>query len=78
MKLTDDLDLSGNSNTGNNLASGYMSRLTVLLECHKADPVDALELRTNDVVAEAEGSRNSFVDYREYVGCVIKGALFSG
>ena len=53
------------------MASGYVSRLTVLLECHKADPVDALELRTNDVVEEAEGNRNPFVDYREYVGCVF-------
>lgn len=60
------------------MASGYLSRLTVLLEGHKADPVDALELRTNDVVAEAEGNRNLFVGYREYVGCVFKGALFSG
>ena len=70
--------ISALSNTGNKMASGYMSRLTVLLECHKADPVDALELRTNDVVEEAEGNRNPFVDYREYVGCVFECALFSG
>ena len=77
-KLTDELDFSGNSNTGNKMASGYMGRLSVLLQWHKAHPVNALELRTNDVVAEAEGNRNPFVDHRKYVGCVFKGALISG
>ena len=60
------------------MASAYTGRLTLLLQCHKAHTVDALELRTHDVVAEAEGNWNPFVDHREYVGSVFKGALISG
>jgi endonuclease I len=78
LELTDDLDLIGNSNTGSNMATGYMGRLSVLLRWHKADPVDALEQRRNDVVADAQGNRNPFIDHPEYVGYVFENGLDEG
>ena len=78
LELTDDLELIANSNTGSNMNTGYMGRRSVLLEWHKADPVDAAEQRRNDVVAEAQGNRNPFVDHPEYVDFVFGDGLSGG
>ena len=78
LELTDELELIANSNTGSNMNTGYMGRLSVLLDWHKADPVDAVEQRRNDVVAEAQGNRNPFVDHPEYVDFVFGDGLSGG
>lgn len=39
----------------------------VLRQWHKSDPVDATERARNDKVAQAQGSRNPFIDHPEFV-----------
>ena len=43
-----------------------MGRLSVLLEWHESDPVDNLERRRNNVIAEAQVNRNPFVEQPDY------------
>ena len=50
-----------------------MGRLSVLLQWHLADPVDAAELARNDVIESFQGNRNPFVDHPEWVACVFQG-----
>ena len=78
LELTDDLSLIGDSNTGSNSATGYMGRLSVLLEWHEADPVDDAERARNDSVANAQGNRNPFVDNPDYVAYVFSEDGLSG
>ena len=66
LELTDDLALIASSNTGRNELFGYMGLLSVLVEWHKSDPVDALEQARNDAVEAAQGNRNPFIDRPEY------------
>ncbi len=60
----------------------YMGYLSVLLQWHLEDPVDAAEMARNDVVESFQGNRNPFVDHPEWVACVFQGACsgiaFSG
>ena len=42
---TDDLQLIDGSNTGRNEATGYMGMRSVLLDWHRQDPVDPVELQ---------------------------------
>jgi endonuclease I len=44
-----------------------MGKLSVLLEWHKLDPVDAFEVKRNEVIFNAQGNRNPFIDKPEYV-----------
>lgn len=69
--LTD--DVSQVVETGVNAASGYMARLSVLLAWHEEDPVDAVEMARNDVIASYQGNRNPFIDHPEWVACVFEG-----
>jgi uncharacterized repeat protein (TIGR02543 family) len=39
-----------------------MSRISLLLEWHNADPVDAFETQRNDIIFEWQGNRNPFID----------------
>ena len=71
--LTDNQTLIGNSNTGSNESVAYMGMLTVLLQWHLDDPVDALEMQHNDVVYSFQGNRNPFVDHPEWVDCLFNG-----
>jgi endonuclease I len=70
--LTDDRNLMDQSNTGNNEAVGYMGLLSVLLQWHKEDPVDAVEIRHHDTVAAFQGNRNPFIDHPEWAACVFE------
>lgn len=61
------------SNTSQNQSVAYMGMLSVLLEWHAADPVDAREQERNDVVASYQGNRNPFVDHPEWAVCIFTG-----
>lgn len=76
--LTDDAALIAASNTGNNEAVGYMGLLSDLLQWHAQDPVDARELRRNDVVFSYQGNRNPFIDHPEWVACVFSNSCTPG
>ena len=70
--LTDDENLIAASNTGNNESIAYMGILSVLLQWHTEDPVDAYELARNDTVFAFQGNRNPFIDHPEWVGLVYE------
>jgi endonuclease I len=70
--LTDDLQLIDSSNTGNNEAVAYMGMLSVLLEWHRQDPVDLIELQHHEAVASFQGNRNPFIDHPEWAACVFE------
>jgi endonuclease I len=71
--LTDDLQLIDNSRTGKNEAMGYMGRLSVLLDWHRQDPVDLVEMQHHETVASFQGNRNPFIDHPEWSSCVFEG-----
>lgn len=74
LRLTDSTSLIDSSNTGNNESVGYMGILSVLLQWHIQDPVDADEMQRNDVVMNFQGNRNPFVDHPEWAACLFQGA----
>jgi endonuclease I len=76
--LTDDLQLIDGSNTGQNEATGYMGLLSVLLDWHRQDPVDPVELQHHETVASFQGNRNPFIDHPEWVSCVFEGQCSVG
>ena len=71
--LTDDEQLIDSSRTGQNEPTGYMGMLSVLLEWHRQDPVDAVETRHHETVASFQGNRNPFIDHPEWAACVFEG-----
>ena len=71
--LTDDLQLIDNSRTGKNEAVAYMGMLSKLLEWHRQDPVDLVEVQHHEVVASFQGNRNPFIDHPEWAFCVFEG-----
>ena len=76
--LTDNETLIDNSNTGNNESVAYMGMLSVLLQWHLDDPVDARELARNDVIYSFQGNRNPFVDHPEWVDCLFNNSCAPG
>ncbi len=50
-----------------------MGQLTLLLKWHKEDPVDDFERNRNEVIYEAQGNRNPFIDKPEYVHLIWEG-----
>jgi len=70
--LTDDLDLIESSVTGKNESTAYMGMLSVLLQWHKQDPVDAVEILHHETVATFQGKRNPFIDHPEWASCVFE------
>lgn len=70
--LTDDLQLIENSFTGKNESTAYMGMLSVLLEWHKQDPVDLVEIQHHETVASFQGNRNPFIDHPEWASCVFE------
>ena len=71
--LTDNLQLIDDSRTGKNEATGYMGMLSVLLDWHRLDPVDLVEMQHHEAVASFQGNRNPFIDHPEWVSCVFEG-----
>lgn len=71
--LTDDRMLIDGSNTGNNEPTAYMGMLSVLLQWHREDPVDPIEIQHHEAVASFQGNRNPFIDHPEWVACVFEG-----
>ncbi len=78
MILTDNESLIAASNTGANESVAYMGMLTVLLQWHQQDPVDAKEMSRNDVVFSFQGNRNPFIDHPEWVECIWNNVCGSG
>lgn len=76
--LTDDPALINQSATGSNLAVAHMGKLSVLLQWHAQDPVDAKEFARNNAVFAAQGNRNPFIDNPGWVDCVYLGTCASG
>lgn len=72
--LTDNLSLIYGSQTGNNESVAYMGLLSVLLQWHAADPVDAKEMNRNNQVFSYQGNRNPFIDHPEWVDCLFGGS----
>jgi len=70
--LTDDLQLIDNSRTGKNEPTGYMGMRSVLLDWHRQDPVDLVEIQHHEAVASFQGNRNPFIDHPEWVSCVFE------
>ncbi|MDH5382985.1 MAG: endonuclease [Cyclobacteriaceae bacterium] len=59
-----DLELSDEVNTA---PAPLHGKLTILLEWHESDPVDAWERRRNDIIFEQfQGNRNPFIDHPEF------------
>ncbi|TQV73830.1 PKD domain-containing protein [Aliikangiella marina] len=70
--LTDNRVLIDSSRTGSNNSVGYMGLKSTLIAWHKADPVDDIERRRNDIVFGFQGNRNPFIDRPEFVSCVFE------
>jgi len=71
LELTDDLALINGSNTGSNESLAYMGILSELVRWHQEDPVDAIEMRRNDVVYGFQGNRNPFIDNPAWADCLF-------
>jgi PKD repeat protein/endonuclease I len=76
--LTDNLAQIEASNTGANLGTAYMGLLSVVLQWHLDDPVDAKEQARNDAVYAYQGNRNPFIDHPEWVACLFLGSCGGG
>ena len=59
-----DLELNDLLNNG---SRPYHGKLSVLLEWHELDPVDAFEMNRNNVIEQIQGNRNPFIDHPEWV-----------
>lgn len=70
LRLTDTASQITQS-TGN-ASVAYMGLLSVLLQWHAADPVDAAEQLRNDVIQSYQGNRNPFVDNPQWVACIYQ------
>lgn len=64
-----DLELNELLNNGSN---PYHGKLSVLLEWHEMDPVDAFEMNRNNVIEQWQGNRNPFIDHPEWVKSIWK------
>jgi len=59
-----DLELNDKVNNG---STPYHGKLSILLEWHEQDPVDAFEQNRNETIQELQGNRNPFIDHPEWV-----------
>jgi endonuclease I len=59
-----DLELNNNVNNG---SAPYHGKMSVLLQWNEEDPVDAIEIRRNNIIFEQyQGNRNPFIDHPEW------------
>lgn len=72
--LTDNVTQIAASATGQNESIAYFGLRLTLLAWHRQDPVDAAEMRRNDVVFGFQGNRNPFIDNPDWVECLFLGA----
>jgi hypothetical protein len=49
-----------------------MGMLSVLLDWHRQDPVDLVEMQHHETVASFQGNRNPFIDHPEWASCVFE------
>jgi endonuclease I len=70
LRLTDTASLITQSS--GNASVAYMGLLSVLLQWHIDDPVDDREVLRNQIVFNAQGNRNPFIDHPEWVRCVYQ------
>ncbi|MGG0669633.1 endonuclease [Lederbergia citrisecunda] len=66
-----DLELNERLNNGSN---PYHGKLSVLLEWHEMDPVDAFERNRNKTIEQWQGNRNPFIDHPEWVQSIWQSA----
>jgi endonuclease I len=78
LRLTDNTTLIAQSATGNNELIAYMGKLSVLLQWHQQDPVDAKEMARNNAVFSFQGNRNPFIDNPAWVDCIYNGSCTTG
>lgn len=76
--LTDNVAQVFASATGSNASVAYMGKLSVLLQWHAQDPVDAKELARTNAIFSYQGNRNPFVDHPEWVDCIFVGQCSTG
>lgn len=63
-----ELDLELNDNVNN--SGPYMGRLSILLQWHIDDPVDAFEIARNNAIFDIQGNRNPFIDHPEFAAMI--------
>lgn len=59
--------------TNSDAGFAEMGRLNDLLQWHVSDPPDNWERRRNDRIYAAQGNRNPFIDFPQWVDCVYNG-----
>lgn len=69
-EVGDQLDLELNNQVNNGTAP-YHGKLSVLLQWHAQDPVDAVEQRRNQRIFERQGNRNPFIDNPQWVHSIF-------
>lgn len=62
-----DLELADKVNT---YPTPFHGKLSVLLEWNQLDPVDAFEMRRNDVIQSYQKNRNPFIDHPEWADMI--------
>lgn len=65
-----DLQLTDNPSEIQN-GQPKMGLLSVLLQWHQIDPVDAIELERMERIYSYQGNRNPFIDHPEWVSCIF-------
>lgn len=66
-----DLELNNNLNNG---SAPYHGKLSILLQWHNQDPVDAFEANRNNVIYSIQGNRNPFIDNPQWVESIWNAA----
>ena len=55
---------------------GYMGMLATMCRWHREDPVDALELHRNNVIARFQGNRNPFIDRPDLASVICGSSVY--
>jgi endonuclease I len=76
--VTDNLALLQTTTSGQFAATGYMGKLSTLLQWHRQDPPDEQECLRNAIVQASQGNRNPFIDNPEWAGVLYEDVVFGG